>query len=171
MSDDTSAEIRDARKDWMVEHRTMYIESNGQKGHIMDLTAVGAHNLGSHCLIKYTGRKSGKVFITPLCYGMIGGEVVIVASKGGADQHPAWYLNIRDVEQFDIQIGGQAFRVSWREPQGSEREKIWQFMVDCYPFYADYQASTKREIPLVVMKIVNEIDTFKLSDATGERKL
>ena len=171
MSDESSAEIRDARKDWMTQHRDMYLQSGGAKGHIMDLTAVGAHNFGTHCLIKYRGRKSGKIFITPLCYGDIGGEVVIVASKGGADEHPAWYLNIRDSEQVEFQIACQAFRASWREPEGAEREKIWNFMVDSYPFYAAYQASTGRTIPLVMMKPIEEIEVFKASDATGIRQL
>ena len=171
MSDETSSEIRDARKDWMVEHREMYLQSGGTEGHIMDLTPVGAHSLGTHCLIKYTGRKSGKVYITPLCYGIIGGEVVIVASKGGADQHPAWYLNIRESDEVEFQIASQAFRASWREPQGAERKKVWDFMVDCYPFYANYQASTDRQIPLVMMKPIEAIRVFQASDATGVRQL
>lgn len=171
MSDESSAEIRDARKDWMVEHRTMYLQSGGAKGHIMDLTPVGAHNFGTHCLIKYIGRKSGKIFITPLCYGDIGGEVVIVASKGGADENPAWYLNIRDMKEIEFQIATQAFRATWREPTGAEREKVWNFMVDCYPFYANYQASTERQIPLVMMKPIEEIEVFKVSDASGVRQL
>lgn len=171
MSDESSAEIRDARKDWMVQHREMYLNSGGTQGHIMDLTAVGAYPFGTHCLIKYTGRKSGKVYITPLCYGAIGGEVVIVASKGGADDHPAWYLNIRDTKDVEFQIASQAFRATWREPQGAEREKIWNFMVDSYPFYADYQASTQRVIPLVVMKPVEERAVFTMEEATGVRQL
>jgi deazaflavin-dependent oxidoreductase (nitroreductase family) len=171
MSDESSAEIKDARKDWMVQHREMYLRSGGIEGHIMDLTPVGGHPLGMHCLIKYQGRKSGKVFITPLCYGIIGGEVVIAASKGGADHHPAWYLNLRESDEVEFQIAGQAFRGTWREPQGKERDKVWDFMVDCYPFYANYQASTKRQIPLVMMKPAEEIDVFKESDATGVREL
>ena len=171
MSDETSAEIRDARKDWMTQHREMYLRSGGAEGHIMDLTAVGAHTFGTHCLIKYRGRKSGKIFITPLCYGDIGGEVVIVASKGGADDHPAWYLNIRDMAEIEFQIATQAFRATWREPEGAEREKVWNFMVDCYPFYANYQASTERQLPLVMMKPVEAIDVFSEDDATGARQL
>ena len=171
MSDETSAEIRDARKDWMTQHREMYLRSGGAEGHIMDLTAVGAHTFGTHCLIKYRGRKSGKIFITPLCYGDIGGEVVIVASKGGADNHPAWYLNIRDMAEIEFQIATQAFRATWREPEGAEREKVWNFMVDCYPFYANYQASTERQLPLVMMKPVEAIDVFTEADATGSRQL
>ena len=160
MTDDTSAELRDTRKDWISEHREMYLQSGGAKGHIMDIVAVGGHNFTTHCLIKYTGRKSGKIFITPLIYGDIGGEVVIVASKGGADHHPAWYINIRDGKEVEFQIGTQAFRGTWREPQGDERKKVWDFMVDVFPAYANYQKSTDREIPLVMMKPVEPIEVF-----------
>ncbi len=170
MSDESSAEIRDARRDWVTEHREMYLRSGGSQGHIMDITAVGGHSFATHCMIRYTGRKSGKTFITPLCYGDIGGEVVIVASKGGADHHPDWYLNIRDSRNIDFQIATQAFRASWREPAGTEREKIWAFMVECFPFYAKYQAATSRRLPLVMMKAIEPIAIFKESDATGIRQ-
>lgn len=171
MSDESSAEIRDARKDWMVEHRGTYLESGGAKGHIMDLTPVGGYPLGTHCLVKYEGRKSGKVFITPLCYVTVGGEVVICASKGGADDHPAWYLNIREMSEVEFQIATQAFRATLREPEGTEREKVWNHLLDCFPFYANYQASTSRVLPLVMMKPIEEIEVFKESDATGVRQL
>jgi len=170
MSDDSSAEIRDARKDWVVEHREMYLGSGGAKGHVMDLTAVGGHSFATHCLLKYRGRKSGKTFITPLCYGAIGGEVVIVGSKGGADHHPEWYLNLREAKEVAFQVATQAFRASWREPAGAERDKIWNFMVDVFPPYASYQASTERQLPIVMMKAIEEIPVFKASDATGLRQ-
>lgn len=171
MSDDSAAEIRNARAGWMAQHREMYVTSQGLEGHIMDVTPVGGHPFTTHCLIRYTGRKSGKTFITPLIYGDIGGEVILVASKGGADTHPAWYLNIRDSETVDFQIGGQAYRARWREPQGADREKIWNFMVDVFPPYADYQASTDRTIPLIAMTAVEPIERFKMEDATGVRQL
>ena len=170
MTNETSAEIRDTRKDFMTEHREMYLQSGGAKGHILDITAVGGHSFTTHCMIKYTGRKSGKVFITPLIYGDIGGEVVIVASKGGADHHPAWYINIREGKEVEFQIATQAFRGTWREPAGEERQKVWNFMVDVFPSYANYQASTDREIPLVMMKAIEPIEVFKESDATGVRQ-
>ncbi|MBW8783336.1 MAG: nitroreductase family deazaflavin-dependent oxidoreductase [Novosphingobium sp.] len=170
MSDESAAEIRAERKDWVVEHREMYLRSGGAKGHIMDITAVGGRSFATHCMIKYRGRKSGKIFITPLCYGDIGGEVVIVGSKGGADEHPEWYLNVREMDQVDFQVATQAFRATWREPQGAERDKVWAFMVDCFPFYATYQAGTSRQIPLVMLKSVQEIPVFREEDATGTRK-
>jgi deazaflavin-dependent oxidoreductase (nitroreductase family) len=170
MSDETSAAIRETRKDWISEHRAIYLQSGGAQGHIMDITAVGGRYLGTHCMVKYVGRKSGKVFITPLCYGAIGGEMVIVASKGGADEHPEWYNNIVARDEVEFQVGTQAFRGTWREPEGDERAKIWQFMVDCHPFYAKYQASTSRLIPLVMMQAVEPIAVFREGDATGLRQ-
>src|SRR3546814_18572044 len=117
---------------------------------IMDITAVGGRAFATHCLIKYRGRKSGKTFITPLCYADIGGEVVICGSKGGADHHPEWYLNIVASPEIEFQIATQAFRATWREPVGAEREKVWSFFIDCHPFYANYQASTASVLPLAI---------------------
>ena len=170
MSDESSAAIAATRKDFVAEHRESYLRSGGTEGHIVDITPVGGHPFSTHCLIKYKGRKSGKTFITALCYGDIGGEVVIVGSKGGADTHPDWYLNLVNAPEVEFQIATQAFRGTWREPQGAERQKIWDFMVECFPFYASYQASTSRQIPLVVMKATETIPVFKESDATGMRQ-
>jgi len=170
MSDESSAAISSVRRDWVTEHREMYLRSGGAEGHIMDLTAVGGRAFATHCLIKYKGRNSGKTFITGLCYGSIGGEIVICASKGGADTHPDWYLNVVACPEIEFQIATQAFRATWREPVGAEREKVWAFMQDCFPFYTTYQASTKRLLPLVMMKAVEPIPVFKESDATGMRQ-
>ena len=170
MSDDTSAAISAVRRDWAAEHREAYLRSGGAKGHIENLTPVGGRPFATHCMIKYIGRKSGRVFITPLCYGDIGGEVVICASKGGADHHPEWYLNLIARPEVEFQIATQAFRGSWREPEGAERDKVWSFFIDCHPFYADYQASTSRILPLVMMTAQEEIPVFQESDATGIRQ-
>lgn len=170
MSDESSAAISAVRRDWVSEHRQMYLRSGGVEGHIMDITAVGGRSFATHCLVKYKGRKSGKVFITPLTYADIGGEVVICASKGGADHHPEWYLNIAASAEVEFQIATQAFRATWREPTEAEREKVWNFFIDCHPFYADYQASTSRVLPLVMMKVVEPIPVFRESDATGIRQ-
>jgi deazaflavin-dependent oxidoreductase (nitroreductase family) len=170
MSDSSAGAIRETRSNWVVEHREMYLRSGGTQGHIMDITAVGGRSFATHCLIKYRGRKSGKIFITPLCYADIGGEVVICGSKGGADHHPDWYLNIKDNQEIEFQIATQAFRATWREPVGAEREKVWAFMQDCFPFYTTYQSSTKRVLPLVMMKALEPIPVFTESDATGIRQ-
>lgn len=164
MSNDSSAAIRQERRDWMTKHREMYLQSGGAQGHVMDIREVGGHAFTTHCLIRLQGRHSGKTRITPLIYGDIGGEVVIVASKGGADEHPDWYLNLQASEHVDVQIATQAFRATWREPVDAERHKIWDFMVSVYPPYLSYQRSTTRHIPVVMLEPVSTIAVFQESD-------
>jgi deazaflavin-dependent oxidoreductase (nitroreductase family) len=145
----------------MTDHRDTYLRSGGTQGHVMDLREVGGQAFTTHCLIRTHGRKSGRTFITPLIYGDIGGEVVIVASKGGADQHPDWYLNIRANPRVDFQVATQAYRGTWREPEDIERHAIWKFMLEIYPPYLAYQTSTKRRIPVVMMSPREAIDVFR----------
>ena len=146
MGDADAASIRAARSDWANEHLETYLTSGGTKGHIMDLSAVGGRELTTHCLIKYVGRKSG--------------EIVIVASKGGADTHPEWYLNIRQSNTIGVQIATQAFEASWREPEGEERHDVWAYMARLYPPYLAYQRSTSRHIPVVMLKTLRPLDVF-----------
>ena len=160
MSNATSAEIAKARRSWKDDHLGMYLDSKGAEGHIVDVSDIGGHKFTTTLLLKLVGRKSGTTRINPLIYGDIGGEVVIVASKGGADQHPAWYLNITGSQEISFQIATQAFRGTWREPEGAERAKVWDFMVGIFPPYKAYQASTSRQIPLVMLSAQEPIDIF-----------
>ena len=91
---------------------------------------------------------------------MVKGEIIIVASKGGSPVHPAWYLNITALSEVEVQVATQAFRATWREPADTERQRIWDQMVAIYPPYAEYQESTNRLIPLVMMKPVAAIPVF-----------
>jgi deazaflavin-dependent oxidoreductase (nitroreductase family) len=161
MSDATMAEIAKARRNWKDEHLNMYMRSGGAGGHIVDVSDIGGHRFTTTLLLKLVGRKSGVTRITPLIYGDIGGEVVVVASKGGADHHPAWYHNIKSSKEVDFQIATQAYRGKWREPQGAERAKVWDFMVGVFPPYRKYQESTDRQIPLVMFSADKTIEIFK----------
>jgi deazaflavin-dependent oxidoreductase (nitroreductase family) len=134
--------------DWTRQHLETYLGSGGAQGHILDLSSAGGHQLGTHCLIRVAGRKSGTPHVTPLIYGIVGGEVVIVASKGGADTDPQWYLNIRESETVDVQIATQAFEATWREPEYEERHQVWAYMTHLFPPYLGYQSSTTRHIPV-----------------------
>lgn len=160
MSDETMAVLATARRDWKTDHLGMYLDSGGAEGHIVDVSDIGGHPFTTTLLLKYIGRKSGRTIITPLIYGDIGGEVVIVASKGGADHHPAWYLNVVESKELHFQIATQAYRATWREPEGEERAKIWQFMEGVFPPYISYQASTERPIPLVMLKALEPVEAF-----------
>jgi deazaflavin-dependent oxidoreductase (nitroreductase family) len=139
----------------------MYLRSGGVEGHIVDVSDIGGHRFTTTLLLELVGRKSGKTRINPLIYGDLGGEVVIVASKGGADHHPAWYLNIQHSKEIRFQIATQAFCGKWREPKGAERARVWDFMVGVFPPYTNYQASTGREIPLVMISADERIDIFR----------
>jgi deazaflavin-dependent oxidoreductase (nitroreductase family) len=158
--------LPDAVRAFIEGHLDLYLRSGGAQGHVTDGRRSGGPFFTPNCLLKFKGRKSGRTMITPLTYGMIGGEVVIVASKGGADAHPAWYLNVVEMPEIEFQVATQAFRATWREPKGAEREKVWAFISETYPFYADYQTRTERQIPIVMMKPYEEIPVFQLSDIT-----
>ena len=160
MSDGDAASIRAERANWAREHLETYLGSGGAKGHILDLSSVGGHAVTTHCLIKVVGRKSGKVQVTPLIYGNTGAEIVVVASKGGADTNPEWYLNIRESQTIGVQIATQAFEATWREPEGEERHQVWTSMTHLFPPYRGYQLATERHIPIVMLRPGRSIDTF-----------
>jgi F420H(2)-dependent quinone reductase len=79
---------------WMVEHANRYLSSGGTEGHIYKMTQPGRPQITVTSLLTTTGRKSGERFIFPLFYGKIGDRYIVVASKGGAPQHPGCYRNI-----------------------------------------------------------------------------
>jgi deazaflavin-dependent oxidoreductase (nitroreductase family) len=160
MADADAAAIRAERGDWMQEHLAMYLDSGGARGHIVDLSSAGGRELTTHCLIKFEGRKSKKSYVRPLIYGNVGGEVVVVASKGGADTHPEWYLNITASETIGVQIATQAFEATWREAEGEERHGVWEYMCHLYPPYVAYQRSTSRHIPVVLLQTGRSIEVF-----------
>lgn len=145
---------------WQEQHLHSYLQSGGTAGHFYDFGPINGEGHQPICLIKHVGRKSGRTLILPLIYGMVAGEIVIVASKGGAPADPAWYLNIVAAREVEVQIATQAFRATWRQPADAERQRIWDQMVAIFPPYASYQQVTDRLIPLVVMKPVTAIPVF-----------
>jgi deazaflavin-dependent oxidoreductase (nitroreductase family) len=161
MSDETFANIAAARRYWKTTHLQMYLRSGGAEGHIMDMRDIGGHRFTTNLLVKCVGRKSGRTIVTPLIYGDMGGEVVICASKGGAARHPDWYLNIKASKEIRFQVATQAFRATWREPEGEERAKVWDFMQGVFPPYTTYQASTRRVLPLVMFAPIEPAEIFR----------
>jgi len=148
-------------QNFVDEHRALYLSSQGQSGHIVDLTHAGARGRLPTLLLRTTGRRSGEPKIVPLIYGLYGDEWVVIGSKGGAPEHPAWYLNLVAAPTAAMQIATQAFAVEWRLAQGDERDAIWAYMQNVYPPYADYQdASQGREIPVVLLRPTSEIELF-----------
>ncbi|MGA8219878.1 MAG: nitroreductase family deazaflavin-dependent oxidoreductase [Solirubrobacterales bacterium] len=103
-------------------------------------------------LVESVGRKSGKRRTHPLICRADGDNLVVVASKGGIDRHPAWYLNLMAKPETNAWWKGEKRRVRAREATGAERERLWPMMVELYPTYEQYQRRTDRQIPVVVLE-------------------
>jgi deazaflavin-dependent oxidoreductase (nitroreductase family) len=103
-------------------------------------------------LLDHVGAKSGRRRTTPLVYLRDGNDIVIVASKGGAPRHPAWYHNLLANPDTTVQIGRRRIPVKARVTTAQERSRLWPRVVDTYSGYAGYQKRTKREIPLVILE-------------------
>ena len=125
-------------------HIDRYRETNGAEGHIWlnDTTTL---------ILTTRGRKSGASRDSALIYRAHDGAYVIVASKGGAPAHPEWYLNLVAEPTVRVQVLGETFTAHARVAKGAERDELWPFMVEVWPQYAEYQAKTDREIPVVVL--------------------
>jgi proline iminopeptidase len=139
--------------DWMVEHAQRYISSGGSDGHLYKITQPGRPELSvPSLLLTTTGRKSGERYIFPLFYGQTGGGgYFVIASKGGAPQHPGWYRNLLADPEVEVQVGTAKFKARARTATGEERARLWQKSLQFWPPYADYQKKTEREIPVVVL--------------------
>jgi deazaflavin-dependent oxidoreductase (nitroreductase family) len=136
---------------WIQKHVQQYLESGGREGHMWDASEVGGPKGLPTLLLTTTGRKSGTKYLVPLLYGEVPGGVVIVASKGGAPEHPGWYRNLVANPEAEVQVGTEKFRGKARTVAGAEREKLWQQMAKIWPPYEDYRKKTEREIPVVVL--------------------
>jgi deazaflavin-dependent oxidoreductase (nitroreductase family) len=126
------------------EHVRRYQETGGEVGHIWN----GVPAL----LLTTTGRRTGEQRTTPLIYGRDGENYVIVASKGGAPQHPAWYLNLSAEPEVGVQVRDDRFRARARTAEPEERRRLWQQMAEIWPGYDEYATKTDREIPVVVLE-------------------
>lgn len=137
---------------WMVDHSNRYLSSGGTDGHIYTVKLPSGETLDvPSLLLTTTGRKSGQKFIFPLFYGTTGKSYFIIASKGGAPEHPGWFRNILANPNVEIQVGTSKIPVKARIAEGEERARLWQQSLTFWPPYAEYQTKTEREIPVVVL--------------------
>jgi deazaflavin-dependent oxidoreductase (nitroreductase family) len=148
----TDINISDALPGWIKEHVALYLR-DGEAGHYWDASLGGGEGMLTTLLLTTRGRKSGKNLILPLIYRPTeSGGYCVIASKGGAPAHPAWYLNLAADPNVHLQVATDKFNAVARVTEGEEREKLWQIMVDYYAPYTDYQAATERQIPVVVLE-------------------
>lgn len=128
-------------------HRRVYLLSGGRLGgRIANMPVL---------LLTTTGRKTGRPRTQPLTYTNAGDGYAVIASKGGAAQHPLWYLNLRAHPLAKVTVGRETRKVKARDAEGEEREEFWHALSDLYPGYDRYAARTSRRIPVVVLEPVS----------------
>ncbi len=124
-------------------HRTIFRASGGR----LLASAVGMPVL----LLTTTGRKTGRLRTTPLTYFRDGSDFVVVASFGGSDRPPAWWLNLEREPRAVATVGRERLRVTARSASAAERERLWPVITRTFGGYAAYQRRTAREIPLALL--------------------
>mgnify|MGYP001822602140 CR=1 FL=1 len=138
--------------DWIRDHLQRYLASDGADGHYWDASPGGGEGMVPTLLLTTRGRKSGRSMTIPLIYGQAGDGYCVVASKGGAPAHPAWFLNLEADPQVHVQVEADRFLARARRATDAERGPLWQQMVGIFGPYTDYQARTERTIPLVILE-------------------
>lgn len=129
---------------WREDHIRRYLETNGEDGHIWN----GVPTL----LLTTTGRRSGRPHLLPLIYGQEGDRYLVVASRGGAPEHPEWYRNLVKQPEVQVQVGADRFSARARTATAEEKPALWKLMAGIFPAYDEYQARTSREIPVVILE-------------------
>jgi deazaflavin-dependent oxidoreductase (nitroreductase family) len=125
-------------------HRTLYRASGGRiGGRIWGLSIL---------LLTTTGRKSGRARTTPLCFLRDGDALVVVASNGGMDWFPDWWLNLLEQPRADVLVGRERRAVVARRAAPAEHARLWAEITAIAPGYLRYRARTAREIPLVLLE-------------------
>ncbi len=126
------------------DHVRQYEATGGKVGHDWNDTS---------CLILHTiGRKSGQTRKFPLIYGRDGDDYVIIASKGGAPEHPGWYVNLLAQPEVSIQVWDRVIPVTARTGTAADKTRLWPMMAQQWPGYDTYQAKAGRDIPVVVLR-------------------
>jgi deazaflavin-dependent oxidoreductase (nitroreductase family) len=127
------------------EHVRVYRETGGERGYLW-------RNGTTILLLTTTGRKSGEPRTMPLIHRTDGDRWIIVASKGGYDDDPLWFKNMQADPNALIQVMDEEIPVRMSVAEGEERERLWKLMAEVWPDYDSYQASTDREIPVVILE-------------------
>lgn len=152
----TEAKLPPNLPQWMKDHVALYQKSGGKEGHIYRANNPAAPNPVASLLLTTTGRKSGDKWLFPLFYGTTGNSYFVIASKGGAPEHPGWYRNMQANPDVEIQVGTKKMKARARTASGAERAKLWKEAVGFFPPYADYEKKAgDREIPIVVLDPVH----------------
>jgi deazaflavin-dependent oxidoreductase (nitroreductase family) len=126
------------------DHVERYEATDGEEGHDWRGTQT--------LILTTTGRKSGEPRKAPLIYGEHGDDLLVVASKGGSPEPPAWYVNLQADPEVDVQVWGERFKARARDATPEEKPELWRIMTAAWPDYDEYQTKTDRQIPVVVLE-------------------
>jgi len=137
--------------DWISDHLARYQATDGADGYLWDASLGGGEGMIPTLLLTTIGRKSGKDLTLPLIFGQDGPRYLIVASKGGAPEHPGWYLNLQAHPEVRLQVKAKKLEARAHTAGPEERPALWAKMVEIYAPYAQYQTKTDRQIPVVVL--------------------
>jgi deazaflavin-dependent oxidoreductase (nitroreductase family) len=108
---------------------------------------------GSHIILLTTiGHRSGEERTVPLIFGKDGDDYLIVASKGGADEPPAWYVNLEANPEVTVQDRADVFKAVARTATPEEQARLWPIVTKEWPPYDEYQTRTTRRIPIVILQ-------------------
>ncbi|MGN6680832.1 MAG: nitroreductase family deazaflavin-dependent oxidoreductase [Streptosporangiaceae bacterium] len=102
-------------------------------------------------LLTTTGAKSGQSRTTPMMFHRDGDRLLVIASNIGAAKHPDWYVNLVANPHVVVEVGAERFEATAVPLTGDERERLWTMLKQIYPFFADHEAKTSREIPVVAL--------------------
>jgi deazaflavin-dependent oxidoreductase (nitroreductase family) len=106
-------------------------------------------------LVTTTGTKTGRQRTTPLGYCQIGDRLIIIASKGGAPDHPAWYYNLLADPHITVELGHETFKAKAIITTGQDRDRLFTQAAQQQPAFADYQKTTPRQIPVIELTRTN----------------
>lgn len=136
----------------VAEHLRAYLEGDADSAHLWDSSVVGGPGPVPTLLLIAKGAKSGATRYSPLIYGRVDAGWVIVASKGGQPVNPSWYHNLVAHPEVEIKVASDTIPVRARVTTGEERTRLWAVMTEVFPNYDSYQATTEREIPVVLLE-------------------
>jgi deazaflavin-dependent oxidoreductase (nitroreductase family) len=137
---------------WIKDHLARYLATDGADGYLWDASLGGGKGMVPTLLLTTVGRRSGQGLTLPLIFGRSGANYIVVASKGGAPTHPAWYLNLQAHPEVQVQVKADKLKAHAYTAGPEERPALWAKMVEIYGPYAQYQTKTERQIPVVVLR-------------------
>jgi deazaflavin-dependent oxidoreductase (nitroreductase family) len=141
-------EVFDSPTGWVAAHVRRYVQSDGRRGQRWN----GVDTL----LLTTRGRRAGKRRRTALIYGRDGDRYLVVASNGGAPEHPFWYRNLVEHPDVEVQVGADKFAARARTASDEEKPPLWQLMTSIFPQYESYQRRARRtsgrDLPVVILE-------------------